>query len=77
MPLSSNALICISALLRAGLLQLIAALVFLVVIHRLEYFLNGKIAIRGFVCAHFVFFVAKLFSFCNRGYPQFLFARGT
>jgi len=41
--LISNTLICISALLWAGLLQLIAALVFLVVIHKLEYFLNGKI----------------------------------
>jgi predicted PurR-regulated permease PerM len=41
--LISNTLICISALLWAGFVQLVAALVFLVVIHKLEYFLNGKI----------------------------------
>ncbi len=41
--LISNTLICLSAFLWAGLVQLVAALVFLVVIHKLEYFLNGKI----------------------------------
>jgi predicted PurR-regulated permease PerM len=41
--LISNTLICISALLKAGLWQVIAALVFLAVIHKLEYFLNSKI----------------------------------
>jgi len=41
--LISNTLICISALLWSGTLQVIAALAFLVIIHKLEYFLNGKI----------------------------------
>jgi predicted PurR-regulated permease PerM len=41
--LISNTLICLSAFLWAGLVQLIAALAFLIVIHKLEYFLNGKI----------------------------------
>jgi len=41
--LISNTLICISALLSAGPIQVIAALVFLVVVHKLEYFLNSKI----------------------------------
>jgi predicted PurR-regulated permease PerM len=41
--LISNTLICISALLWSGLFQVVAALIFLVVIHKLEYFLNGKI----------------------------------
>jgi len=39
----SNTLICISALLWSGPIQVIAALAFLVIIHKLEYFLNGKI----------------------------------
>ncbi len=39
----SNTLICVSAFLWAGLVQVLAALAFLVVIHKLEYFLNGKI----------------------------------
>ncbi len=41
--LISNTLICVSAFLWAGLVQVLAALAFLVVIHKLEYFLNGKI----------------------------------
>ena len=41
--LISNTIVCISALLWTGPLQVIAALVFLVLIHKLEYFLNGKI----------------------------------
>jgi predicted PurR-regulated permease PerM len=41
--LISNTLICISALLWGGLSQMIVALIFLVVIHKLEYFLNSKI----------------------------------
>jgi predicted PurR-regulated permease PerM len=41
--LISNTLICLSAFLWAGLVQVIAALAFLIVIHKLEYFLNGKI----------------------------------
>jgi predicted PurR-regulated permease PerM len=41
--LISNTLICLSAFLWAGPVQVVAALVFLVVIHKLEYFLNGKI----------------------------------
>jgi predicted PurR-regulated permease PerM len=39
----SNTLICLSALLWSGSIQVVAALVFLVIIHKLEYFLNGKI----------------------------------
>jgi predicted PurR-regulated permease PerM len=39
----SNTLICLSALLWSGPIQVVAALAFLVVIHKLEYFLNGKI----------------------------------
>ena len=41
--LISNTLICLSAFLWAGLVQVVAALAFLIVIHKLEYFLNGKI----------------------------------
>jgi predicted PurR-regulated permease PerM len=41
--LISNTLICLSALLWSGPLQVIATLAFLVIIHKLEYFLNGKI----------------------------------
>jgi predicted PurR-regulated permease PerM len=41
--LISNTLICISALLWAGLFQVAMALAFLVIIHKLEYFLNSKI----------------------------------
>ncbi len=41
--LISNTLICVSAFLWAGLAQGLVALAFLVVIHKLEYFLNGKI----------------------------------
>ncbi len=41
--LISNTIICISALLWAGPWQLVASLVFLVIIHKLEYFLNSKI----------------------------------
>jgi len=41
--LISNTLICLSAFLWTGLVQVVAALAFLVVIHKLEYFLNGKI----------------------------------
>jgi predicted PurR-regulated permease PerM len=41
--LISNTLICVSALLWSGPWQVVAALGFLVVIHKLEYFLNGKI----------------------------------
>ena len=41
--LISNTLICVSAFLWAGLVQVVVALAFLVVIHKLEYFLNGKI----------------------------------
>ena len=41
--LISNTLICLSALVWAGPWQLVGALVFLVVIHKLEYFLNSKI----------------------------------
>jgi len=39
----SNILICSAALIWAGFWQFIAALTFLVVIHKLEYFLNSKI----------------------------------
>jgi predicted PurR-regulated permease PerM len=39
----SNTLICLSALLWSGPIQVVAALAFLVIIHKLEYFLNGKI----------------------------------
>lgn len=41
--LISNTLICVSAFLWTGLVQVLAALAFLVVIHKLEYFLNGQI----------------------------------
>jgi predicted PurR-regulated permease PerM len=41
--LVSNTLVCVSAFLWTGPVQVVAALVFLVVIHKLEYFLNGKI----------------------------------
>ncbi len=41
--LISNTLICLSAFIWAGLLQVLVALAFLVIIHKLEYFLNGKI----------------------------------
>jgi predicted PurR-regulated permease PerM len=41
--LISNTLVCLSALLWTGPIQVLAALVFLVVIHKLEYVLNGKI----------------------------------
>jgi predicted PurR-regulated permease PerM len=41
--LISNTLICLSAFIWAGPVQVVASLVFLVVIHKLEYFLNGKI----------------------------------
>jgi len=41
--LISNTLVCLSALLVAGPLQVAAALVFLVFVHKLEYFLNSKI----------------------------------
>lgn len=41
--LISNTVICVSALIWTGPLQVVAALVFLVVIHKLEYVLNGRI----------------------------------
>lgn len=41
--LISNTLVCLSALLWTGPVQVLAALAFLVVIHKLEYVLNGKI----------------------------------
>ncbi len=41
--LISNTLICVSAFLWAGVVQVLVTLAFLVVIHKLEYFLNGKI----------------------------------
>ena len=41
--LISNTLICVSAFLWAGVVEVLVALAFLVLIHKLEYFLNGKI----------------------------------
>ena len=39
----SNILICSAAFIWAGLWQVVAALIFLISIHKLEYFLNSKI----------------------------------